>query len=77
MRKGAIMADIAARTCGGFLLLNGETQAGEDWLADHLDPNTERVAGEYITEFRYGVRILDAAHADGLSVGRTDPRARL
>lgn len=62
-------ADILVRDEGTLVIFSARTQAGEDWLAEHLPEDTPRWAiTGYVVEHRYAFDIIAEASGDGLVI---------
>lgn len=62
--------DIRVQDEGTILLFWPISDAGAEWINDHLDPEGLRWGGARVVEHRYAQDIIDGAREDGLVFGR-------
>lgn len=60
--------DIQVRDEGSICLLSGESDDGQRWLEESLDPDAQRWGRGYVVEPRYVGDIVRGARDDGLLV---------
>ncbi len=60
--------DISVQNEGTILLLRGDTDAGQQWLEESLDPEAQRWGAAYVVEHRFVQDILEGAVIDGLEL---------
>lgn len=61
-------ADIIVTNHGSIIALVGNTDAGAEWLAEHLPEDCPTLGASYCVETRFADDILDGAAADGLEI---------
>jgi hypothetical protein len=61
--------DFAIQDHGTIALLTPQSDAAQDWAADHLPPDAQRRGRAFAVEPRYLAPILKGIEADGLTVG--------
>lgn len=61
--------DVYAQNEGTIFLVFGKTEAGQEWLAHHLDPESMKWGGAYVVEHRFVHDILAGALEAGLKIG--------
>jgi len=67
--KDAKVCDVVFTRSGGIIGIEGLTNAGREWIADHVDAPANHSPGDVIwAEPRYARDICDAMLADGLHV---------
>ena len=59
-------ADVEAEVQGALTLLRGRSEKGKAWLEANVDPQAKRLGESIITDWRCGLRILQAASEAGL-----------
>jgi hypothetical protein len=62
------MADISVQNHGSIYLLSGKTEAGREWIAEHIPTDAGRWCGAVVVEHRFIEAIVDGAIGDGLEV---------
>lgn len=62
------MPDLIVSDQGSIFLLRGATDAGKDWIADHIPADAQSWCGDIVVEHRYIGAIVEGAIADGLVV---------
>lgn len=62
------MGDIFIKNHGSILIFVPATEAGMEWMDEHLPADAMRWAGGIVVEPRYAGPIIDGAQADGLEV---------
>lgn len=70
-RKVDATPDIVVEVDGPMatvVLLHGATDAGRDWLEEHIGEDAQRWAGRVVCERRYVADVVDGARGDGLWV---------
>lgn len=69
MASRTVIEDLVVENHGSLFLLRPMSDAAEEWLNEHLDPdNSQWFAGALVVEPRYIGDIVDGAVADGLEV---------
>jgi hypothetical protein len=63
------MSDLSITDHGSIFLLRGLSEAGQDWIAEHIPADAQCFAGAIAVEHRYIRDIAEGAVADGLTVG--------
>ena len=63
------MHDLIVRNEGSIFLLRPMTDAGREWVAEHIPEDAMRFGQSIIVEHRYIADIVEGARADGLDVG--------
>lgn len=53
---------------GSIFLLRGATDAGEEWIVEHIPAEAQRWCGDIVVEHRYIGAIIDGAMNDGLEI---------
>ena len=62
------MADISIHNHGSIMIFIPTSDAGREWIADHIATDAMRWAGGVVVEPRYAQDIVDGAFHDGLEV---------
>ena len=62
------MSDINIVNHGSILIFVPTSDAGREWVADHIASDAMRWAGGVVVEPRYAAAIVDGAMNDGLMV---------
>lgn len=62
------MGDIFIKNHGTILIFVPATEAGMEWMEQHIDPGAMRWAGGIVVEPRYAADIVHGAQDDGLEV---------
>ena len=61
-------ADLTFANHGSVWLLRADTDAGRDWIADHIPDDAQTWSGQIVVEPRYVSDIAEGAINDGLEV---------
>lgn len=61
--------DLTVRNEGTIFLLNPVSDAGREWVVEHIPEDAQRWGGAVVVEHRYISDIVRGAQADGLLVG--------
>jgi hypothetical protein len=62
------VADLSVDNQGSICLLRAKTEAGRDWVAEHIPADAQWWCGGVVVEPRYIDAIVDGAMNDGLEV---------
>lgn len=62
------VADVTVENHGSLMLFRPETDAGREWIDQHVDPDAMRWAGAVVVEPRYAGDLADGMVGDGLVV---------
>jgi hypothetical protein len=62
------MSDLSVQNHGAIFLLRGQTEAGRDWISEHIPSDAQRWSGAIVIEHRYIDNIVAGAMNDGLEV---------
>lgn len=62
------MTDLSVQNHGSIFLLRGETEAGRDWIAEHIPDDAQTWNGSIVVEHRYISDIVAGATNDGMEV---------
>lgn len=62
------MPDITYTDHGSLALVKPETEAAQDWIDEHVDPNAQWFGDSLVVEPRYLENLLQGAVRDGLEV---------
>ena len=63
-----VQADMSIENCGSILLFQPLTLVGEQWINDHVTPNSLRYNGALVVEGRYAADLAVGMQEDGLAV---------
>ena len=64
------MRDLIVRNMNSIFLLVPVTEAGRDWISNHIPDDALTWGKAIVVEHRYIGDIVEGAIADGLTVGR-------
>lgn len=64
----ADLPDICVENHGSLYLLRSLTQAGQDWLDEHIPEDAQTIGNAIACEPRYAVDIVQGMQRDGLFV---------
>lgn len=62
------MADLSISNQGSIFLLRAESDAGREWIAEHIPDDAQSFGGAIVVEHRYIGDIAQGAMNDGLEV---------
>lgn len=62
------MPDLTISNQGSIFLLRAVSDAGRDWIAEHIPDDAQRFGGAIAVEHRYISDIAEGAQADGMVV---------
>lgn len=62
------MADLRVSNHGSIFLLTATSNAGEEWIGDHIPDDAQTWGESIVIEHRYISGVVNGAIADGLEV---------
>jgi hypothetical protein len=60
--------DLTVRNEGSIFLLRATSDAGHEWISEHIPEDAQTFCGSIVVEHRYIENIVAGAMADGLAV---------
>jgi hypothetical protein len=65
-KQHEVTPDVSIENCGTLFLFRAETEAGREWIHDHVPSDATYFAGSLAVEHRYAYTLAEGMANDGL-----------